>query len=106
MPAAAFARLTRPRHHRAERHQVAGGMIERLRRQFLRTVDPGHLSFGMVETGCGLHQRVEAATLRPWPCTAIGRQRNIDDARTDPCGVLGGESEPCERMRTVALRKN
>ena len=31
MPAAAFARLPRPRHHRAERHQIAGSMIERLR---------------------------------------------------------------------------
>src|SRR5258707_6100267 len=40
MPAAAFARLARPRHHRTERHQIAGGVMEHLRRQFLRPVEP------------------------------------------------------------------
>src|SRR5947199_5690285 len=53
MPATALARLARLRHHRAERHQVAGGAIEHLRRQLLRPVDAGGLPFGMVETGRG-----------------------------------------------------
>src|SRR6202034_4810246 len=48
MPAAALARLTRPRHHRAERHQVAAGVIEHLRRQFLRPVDAGGLALGVI----------------------------------------------------------
>ena len=41
MPAAAFARLASLSHHRAERHQVAGGVIEHLRRQFLGAFDAG-----------------------------------------------------------------
>src|SRR6185437_3035828 len=60
MPTAAVAGLTCLRHDRAERHQVTGGMIENLRRQFLRAIDAGSLSLGMVEAGCRLHQRVEA----------------------------------------------
>src|SRR3984893_19299200 len=48
MPASAFARLARLCYHRAERHQIAGGMIEHLRRQFLWPVDAGGLAFGMV----------------------------------------------------------
>src|SRR5260370_13716930 len=55
MPAAALARLARPRHHRAERHQIAGGVIEHLRRPFLRPTDAGSLPFGMVESGLALH---------------------------------------------------
>ena len=89
MPATALARLARLRHHRAERHQVAGGVIEHLRRQFLRPVDAGGLPFGMVETGRGLHQRIETAAFRPRPGMAIGRQRHVDDAGADPRRVLG-----------------
>src|SRR5882757_2556362 len=46
MPASALARLARLRHHGAERHEVAGGVIEHLRRQLLRPIDAGGLSLG------------------------------------------------------------
>ena len=49
-------------------------VIEHLRRQFLRPVDAGGLSFGVIEAGRGLHQRVEAAALGPRSGLAIGRQ--------------------------------
>ena len=80
VPTAAFARLACPRHHGAERHEVAGGMVEHLRRQFLRTIHTGGSSFGVIEAGRGLHQRIEATSRRPWPGVAIGRQRHIDNA--------------------------
>src|SRR6185437_1965390 len=61
MPASPLALLSRQSHHGAERHQIAGGMVEHLRRQFLRALDAGGETLGMVETGRGLHQRIEAA---------------------------------------------
>ena len=51
VPAAAFAGLPRLGHHGARCHEVAGGVIEHLRRQFLRPVDAGGLAFGVVEAG-------------------------------------------------------
>src|SRR5258708_28330338 len=54
MPAAAFARLARFCHHRAERHQIAGGMIEHLRGQFLWPIDTCRLSLSMIESVRGL----------------------------------------------------
>ena len=106
VPTAAFARLARLRHHRAKRHQVAGDMIENLRGQFLRAVDPGRLSLRMVEARCGLHQRVKAATFRPWSHMAVGRKRHIDDAWIDPPRLFRREAETGERARAIALRKD
>src|SRR6202043_1912781 len=67
VPAAAFARLARLRHHGAERHQIAGGVIEHLRRQFLRALDTRSLSFGVIKSGGGLHERMETAAVGPRP---------------------------------------
>src|SRR3954466_7334755 len=65
VPATAFAGLAGLGHHRAERHQIAGGAVEHLRRQSLRASDASSLSLGMVEAGRGLHERMEAAPPRP-----------------------------------------
>jgi len=80
MPAAAFARLARLRHHGAERHQIAGGVIEYLRRQFLRSIDSGRLRFGMVEAGRGLHQRVKPRRSAQGPTVAVAES----DTKTMP----------------------
>ena len=80
-------------------------MIEHLRRQFLRPVDAGGLPFGVIEAGRGLHQRVETATLRPRPGMAIGRQRHIDDAGTDPRRILRREAERRDRTRADSLAR-
>src|SRR2546430_3432515 len=104
LPASALARLARLRHHGAERHEVAGGVIEHLRRQFLRPLDAGGLAFGVIETGRGLHQRVKSAALRPRPGMAVGRQRYINDAWVDPCDVLRREAEGGDGGRPIALR--
>src|ERR1700684_2610968 len=91
MPTAAFARLARFRHHGAERHQIAGGVIENLRRQFLWAIDAGGHSLGMVEACRRLHQRVETAAARPWSHMAVSRERDKNDAGIDPCGLLSRE---------------
>ena len=65
VPRAAFAGLAHQRHHRPERHQVAGGVIERLAGQLLGTLDAGGFGLGMVEPARRLHQRVEPAPCRP-----------------------------------------
>ena len=96
MPAAALARLPRFGHHRAERHQVAARVVERLRRQFLRPFDASGCALGVVEAGRGLHQRVETAPPRPWAGMAIGRQRDIDDT--------GSKFSPPLPARSRALR--
>ena len=106
VPASAFTRLARFGHHGAERHEIAGGVVEHLRGQFLRSIDAGGLSLGMVESGRGLHQRVEAAPLSPGTCGTIGRQRDINDAGIDARGILRREAEASHRLRPVALRKN
>src|SRR5579863_8596662 len=106
MPAPALARLAGLGHHGAERHQITGDVIEDLRRQFLRAVDAGGPPFGVVEAGCGLHQRVETAAFRPWSAMAISRERHVNDAGTDPRRVLRREAEPRQRTRAIALRKN
>src|SRR5438876_11470861 len=105
MPASALARLAGLRHHRAECHQIAGGVVEHLRRQFLWSIDAGGLAFGMIETGCGLHQRVEAAAFRPWPSMAVSRQRDIDDAGRDLGRILRREAERGDRARAITLRE-
>ena len=68
------------RHHRPERHQVAGGVVERLRGQLLGTVDAGRLGLRVVEAARRLHQRVEAAPSGPRARVAVGRERHGDDA--------------------------
>src|SRR3954452_6296879 len=103
VPAAAFAGLAGLGHHRAERHQIAGGVVEHLRRQFLWPIYASSLSLGMVEAGRGLHERIEAAPFRPWTGMAIGRQRHVDDAGIDFCRVLGRKAESGERARAIAL---
>src|SRR5260370_40128526 len=53
VPAAAVARLARPRHHRAERNQIAGCKIKLIRRELVRNRDPGALPFEVSETSSG-----------------------------------------------------
>ena len=81
-------------------------MIEHLRRQLLRSLNACRLPFGMVEAGRGLHQRVEAAALRPRTGMTIGRQRHIDDPRIYSRGVLGRKPKRLQCTRPVALRQN
>src|SRR3979409_895041 len=81
-------------------------MSEHLTRQCLRTFEAGGLPLGMIETGGGLHQRIETAPPGPWSGMAIGRQRNVDNAGADFCRVVRRETEARQRLRPIALREN
>ena len=65
VPASALLRAAGERRHRGKRHQEAGAVIERLRRQRLRRVGAGGLRLGDIEAVGILHQRIEAAPRRP-----------------------------------------
>ncbi len=75
MPAAALIDAANERCDGAERHEIAGGVIERLAGQGLKASFSSGFSLGKgIQTGGGLHQAVEAAAAGPRPGLAIGRQ--------------------------------
>ena len=94
VPAAAFALLAPQRRRRAHRDQVAGRLVEDLHRQGPRLAVAGRLALGVVEAHGGLHQRIEAAPLRPGALRAVGRERDVDDA--------GAPLAPSARARSPA----
>src|SRR5262245_29354013 len=73
-PAAALARAACERHHRAERHQIPGQVVDRRYRIELRAWrgTGEHLALAAADTADRLHHRVEAATRRPGPDVAEG----------------------------------
>ncbi len=72
MPAAALVDPAQQRRHRAERYQIAGGVVERLAGQGLEPRFSGGFGLGKVQPGRGLRQAVEAAALGPWSGVAVG----------------------------------
>src|SRR5262245_18677716 len=81
-PAAALARAARERHHRAERHQIAGEVVDRRYRIELRPRrgTGEQLALAAGDTADRLYHRVEAATRGPRPDVAEGAQRDKHDA--------------------------
>src|SRR5262245_61019992 len=73
-PASARAHAARERHHRAERHQIPGEVVDRRYRIELRARrgTGEQLALAAADTADRLHHRVEAATRRPGPDVAEG----------------------------------
>ena len=97
-PAPAFLRAPGQRHHRAERHQVAGQVVDRRDRIELRTRRRAgeQLALAAGDAADRLHHGVEAAARGPRPDVAEGAQRDVDDA--------GPRAAPAPRARGRARR--
>ena len=88
MPAPTSLGAARKGRHCGKRHQVAGGVIERLRRQRFRLARASGLHFGVIEAASRLHQGIKAAPACPWAFGPIGAERNVDDPRPDARHIL------------------
>src|SRR5262245_16758720 len=106
-PAAALAHAPRERHHRAERHQITGEVVDRRYRIELRARrgTGTQLALAAAYTADRLHHRVEAATRRPRPDVAERKQRDEHDTGPKLRQRLGREPAIAERARPVALRE-
>src|SRR5438552_16484875 len=71
MPTAALSTAASERSNGSEGHQVTRSVIKCLRRQRSRLICPGSLRFSVVESARGLHERIEAAPIRPRSDMAI-----------------------------------
>ena len=106
VPASALVRAAGERRHRGKGHEIAGAVIERLRRQRLRRFGAGGLRLGDIEAVDVLHQRIEAAPARPRPFVAVGAERDVDDAGPDARGLLRAEAVGGNRAGPVALHED
>ena len=68
--------------------------------------EPNASRFGVVQSACGLHQRVEAAPLRPRPFVAIGAERDVDDPGPHFCDLLRAEAMRRDCAGPIALNEN
>ena len=108
-PAAALARAARQRHHRAERHQVAGAIVDRRHRIELRArrlararSRPG--GSVMPLTVCTTVSKPRRDAHGPlWP---KARERDIDEARPQRRQLLGRQAAAAQRAGPVALREH
>ncbi len=73
-------------------------MVERLAGQGLRLLRARRLGLGVVDAVRVLHQRVEAAPVRPRAFVAVGAERHIDDAGAQLRRLARGRSR-CPRPR-------
>ena len=107
-PASALAGPAGERDHRAERHQVAGQVVDRRDRVELRArlLAGEQLALAAGDAADRLDHRVEAAARRPRPDVAEGAQRDVDDAGPQFGQLLGREAALAERARAVALRED
>ena len=106
MPRAATFGTADERRHRRERHQITGGVIERLAWQRLRLAGAERFGFRGIEAACRLHERIEAAPRRPGPLVSVGAQRDINDAGPDFCDILRAEPERRNGVGPIALDEN
>ena len=106
VPASALGGAALERRHRRECHQESGAVIERLGGQGLRLVQAERFALCIVEAVGVLHQRVEAAPVRPRPGIAVGADRHADDARPQLRSLLGAEAVLRDRAGPVALHEN
>src|SRR6266849_3458933 len=71
MPTAALSTAASERSGGPEGHQVARSVIKSLGRQRSRLICPRRLGFSIVEAARSLHERIEAAPIRPRSDVAI-----------------------------------
>ena len=71
MPTATLSTPASKRSDGPEGHQVARSVIDCLGRQRSRLICPRRLRFSLVEAARGLHERIEAAPMRPRSDVAI-----------------------------------
>src|SRR5262249_26773855 len=107
-PAAALARAPGERHHRAERHQIAGQVIDRRHRVELRArlLAGEELALTVCDAADRLHDRVEATAGGPGADVAERAQRDEDDPGPELGELLGRESAGPESPGPVALREH
>src|SRR4051794_9923381 len=106
MPASALLRAARQRGHRAEGHEVAGRMINRLTWQGLWLRASRRFGLGVIDAVCVLHQRVEAAPVRPRAFVTVGAERHVDDARAQLRELLRSEAVLLHGTGPVALHED
>src|SRR2546426_2148711 len=107
-PASALAHAAPERDHRAERHQIAGQVVDRRHGIELRPRRGAgeQLTLAARDAADRLHHRVEATARCPRPDVTERAQRDDDDARPQFRERLGREPAVAEGAGTVALREH
>src|SRR5437764_11493967 len=103
LPRTAPLGATLERRHDRECQQIAGGMVERLRRQGARLGRTERVGLGKIQSACRLHERIEAAARRPWTGMAVGGEPCINHARAQPGDLRRTKSKRGESAGPVAL---
>src|SRR3984957_3135053 len=103
MPASALPRPARQRRHGTEGHEVACRVIERLGGKGFWQIAPCRARFPVVEARGRLHERIEAAPLRPGTLLAIGVKRDVNDAGAKRRSLSRPEAARRDRAGTIAL---
>src|SRR5690606_36384461 len=106
VPATPLLCATRQRHHRAERRQIAGRMVERLCWQRLGAVDAGGLTALPGNAADGLHQAVEPAPVAPRSLATVGAERDAEDTGPQFGESLWREAAACDRTGAITLNEH
>ena len=106
MPATANLLLTRNSRGHCKGHQMPGGKVQYLHRQWTRHVFFSSLHFSVVKTHGGLNQRIKSPTLPPWPFVAICAQTNHHQPGTLKRQLLRIEPHRSQSTGAITLDKN